>query len=238
MAQIIIPDTRFEAPELFEPNVKPVDLVEINKDNQFGAVCTSAVLLEIGAFDLVTGNKLTVSNSPDRKVGPVGTYYDFNGNSGNIQVDLVGLSGEQLTVAFRSQYGSDQDFVSVGDGAGTNEYEMYSSTSDNHSIFSFLTSSNIYDVIRTYSTGWVWNIITIDSLNNQINWYEDRSNVQLGLTSFTGFADAKILTIGNNSAFDFAGDHAISDVFLFNGAFTSSQILEFVDNPYQIFDPA
>lgn len=105
---LIIPDSRFEAPELYIPGRKPQPPYEIDWDHPRTKGLALCVMWDNGGVDLVTGKRLTVSGATKGS-----DYWSFDGTDDYASIPL-NLSGETVvTVATGfdwSSYANDDDF--------------------------------------------------------------------------------------------------------------------------------
>jgi len=215
---------------------KPTGSVEIGRNNWAGATCSFATLLQDRTpIDLVSKNTGDV-NIATLQEAPFGSYFNFTGATDNyIKFDITEVGDDLVTVVFRSKFGSTKTFIDIGFSDGGRR-AIYN-TNSLHYMFSS-GGTNFYEKNSVFPTGWVWNVLTIDAINNAANWYENGDVLTSPINNVIPlYTSANILAIGSGADTAYPGDHAISDVFVFNEIFDAEQARSISENPYQILKP-
>jgi len=184
--------------------------------------------------DLVSGVSGVV-NIATHKYDTIGPYFDFTGANDNyVKFDITEVSNSQVTIVFRSKFGSAQSFMGIGYSSG-DRWAVYNN-GWSHYLF-HPSSGNFYNQAFEFPTQWVWNVITIDSVNNVSKWYENGVLLGTSTVSIPPLSSANKLSIGSGSYTAYPGNHDISDVFVFNSIFSSAEAFSIMNDPYQFLLP-
>ena len=247
---LIIPDPRFEAPELFEPGRKPVGKVVVDWNHRLAIGLTSFNLMRNDLDDLVTGGSLVRASS-------IYSYFNVKNAQQSLRLDKTATSSKVtatkrivddssphtmlccVSMDTAASTGID-GFYTENDGTSHHILRMLSSTS-----FEFLINGLTNDRVNhsfspvsgsPYVAGGSWggsgtalNVITYDDTNKlkrTVNGSTSTGTFQAGNPTYSS-PGAWNNQSGNYYWF-VCWDHVLTD----------SQINDFIRKPYQFLIPA